>query len=252
LDDARIADPEATLARAVRAGLEGCVVAGVDPLETSALRALSAWPQVGVTLGLHPWVAARCVDLAGVRRRLDALEALLEQIPVVGLGECGLDRSRLAPATPFELQELAFKEQLASARARNLPVVLHVIKAHEEVLQVLRRDGLPQRGGMVHSFAGSLELAEQYLSLGLVLSFSASILTAGRRSQRAVASLPADCFLVETDAPDQCPNDRKPALNEPAFLVDVIAAIAALRCCEAVEIEALTAANARRLFLGNG
>lgn len=248
LDDDRISEPSVLLERAAAAGLEGCIVAGVDPLRSHALIELSSHPMVDVTLGLHPWVAAGCAHLGAVQERLDVLDALLDAHEPVGLGECGLDRSRLVPEGPFEHQMLAFRAQLAMARARNLPVVLHVLKAHAEVLEVLKHDGLPKRGGMVHSFGGSWELAQDYLELGLVLSFSASILGAGRRSRRAVALLPAHCLLIETDAPDQCPNTRKPALNEPAFILDVVDTIAELRGCDGAAVAKLSAENTRRLF----
>ena len=102
---------------------------------------------------------------------------------------------------------------------------------------------------MVHSFSGSLEVAERYIQLGLYISFSGSLTKPHhKKSRHAAAVLPIERLLVETDAPDQTPIARGRVENEPAFLIDAIQALAELRDADPLDVAAQTEQNARRLF----
>lgn len=222
LDDPRIEADEA-LARAAAVGVVGAVIAGYGPERWPVQRRLvREHRNLWACYGVHPW---RLDDL----RQVDELEPWLDE--AVGLGELGLDRVRGADRA---LQRKAFARQLALARERNLPVVLHVVRAHGEVLQTLRKEGLPAAGGMVHGFAGSPEVAREYLDLGLHLSF-------GRRLSEAAAHVPGDRLLVETDCPDGAPEG-------PAALVRHAEALAAARAEPAGALLQRSADNLCRLF----
>jgi TatD DNase family protein len=199
---------------------------------------------------VHPWVVARAGD-EEMERMVRALEEMLAgaRVRPVALGEMGLDRSPRLPADGLGRQERALRAQLAMARALDLPVVLHVLRAHEAALAVLRSDGLPARGGVVHSFSGSAELARAYLKLGLHLSFAGPITYENaRKTREAARAVPAERLLVETDAPDQTPRARKPGRNEPAFLAEIVEALAHARGEDPAALARSTADNARRLF----
>ncbi|MCA9545256.1 MAG: TatD family hydrolase, partial [Myxococcales bacterium] len=163
------------------------------------------------------------------------------------VGEIGLDHRAPYAAHRAE-QARAFREQLALARALDRPVVLHVVRAHGEVLAVLKGDGVPRAGGVVHAFSGSVEVMQAYLALGLHISLAGPVAhPRSRRLHAAAAAVPAHRLLVETDAPDQ-PPPGVPGRNEPAVLPQVIAAVAALRGTPVAQVGAQAAANARRLF----
>src|SRR5262249_43162796 len=145
----------------------------------------------------------------------------------------------------YERQAALFAAQLRLAKQHDLPVILHILRAHEEALKVLAEVGVPNAGGVVHSYSGGAELVPRYLEHGLYLSFSGSVTWhEGGRAARAVEACPRDRLLVETDAPDQTPRTHRPAANEPAFLTDVIHALATIRKEPDSEIAALTHANA--------
>lgn len=249
LQDVRVSDPAEVWARARNAGVRRVLLAGVDADDWDRQAALEHLPGVARSVGIHPQVAA---ELGGPERasQLARLERALElRTPsVVAVGEIGMDGVgdwRAAYGAQAEL----FEAQLRLAKAHDLPVILHVLRAHEEALKILEAVGVPAAGGVVHSYSGSPELVPRYLEHGLYLSFSGSVTWhEGGRAARAVRACPLERLLVETDAPDQTPRERRPEANEPAFLVGVVRAVADIRAMPASELAELTYQNACRAF----
>ncbi len=233
------------IGRARAVGVTGFVVAGVDPAGWVRQRALARTPGVRWTAGLHPWTVARA-STGEVEAALSGLPDCFDGArPACGVGETGLD-ARFVPKETLELQASAFAQQLALSRERALPVVLHVVSAHGAALEVLRR--FAPLTGLVHAFGGSAEVAAAYLDVGLCISVSGGAARAGRKLRRALAEIPADRLLVETDAPDQ-PLERG-ARNEPAALLRVAAAVAEVRNESADAILRRSTALATALFGG--
>jgi TatD DNase family protein len=238
------------IARARAAGVHGFLLAGVDPdgwHDEDALAAAHA--DVFVSYGVHPQIVAE-LDDAATDAAVAALDRALARPPqrarLVAVGEIGLDAVGARKAS-LDRQERAFRAQLALARRHELPVALHVLDAHARALAVLADAGVPRAGGVVHSYSGSAELARDYLALGLHLSFAGPVANERARKTRAAAAVvPRERLLVETDAPDQTPAPHRPAPNEPAFLVAIVAALAQIR--GEPDVAAFTDANARRLF----
>lgn len=187
-------------------------------------------------LGWHPWMAAeRGLD----REQLGALEAALAD-GAIAVGEIGLDKSaRYADRLAEQAQ--GFADQLDIAAARGLPVVLHVVRAHGEVLALLGKRA--SSGGIVHSFAGSTEIARRYLDLGFAISFSAAICSDRPQLQAVARFVPDDRLLVETDAPFQRPRSLGQQRYEPRHLPVVIEKLAKLRNSPVAWIAQTTAAN---------
>ncbi len=241
-------DREAVLERARAAGIGGHLVAGVDPAGWVRQRALAAkHPGVRWTAGLHPQVAAGmrpgAIDeaLAGLPAQLEGAHA------ASGVGETGLDRLFVDPAT-LDVQLHAFRAQLALARELERPLVLHIVKAHGKALEVVKRDGLPAAGGVIHSFSGNAELARQYVELGLSIGFVGAVCRPNaRKLHAAAAAVPDDRLLIETDAPDQSPPGH-PQRNEPTALLDVAEAVARVRGCRPEAVLVLSTRNSERLF----
>jgi TatD DNase family protein len=142
-----------------------------------------------------------------------------------------------------------FRAQLALAKDRDLPVVLHIVGAHAQALDILRKDGLPSRGGLVHSYSGPADAVSEYIELGLHLSFSGSITWPGaRKAPLAVRATPPSRLLIETDSPDQTPEPHRPGRNEPAYLLQILDRVASLRGVPREELATLTTKNAHHLF----
>jgi TatD DNase family protein len=203
-----------------------------------------------MSFGIHPQIVAGAT-LEQCSAAFEELNAVVGGKPerLVAIGEIGLDAATPERKRTRPLQEDLFRQQLALARAHELPVVLHILRAHGPALALLRRDGLPQAGGVVHSYSGPLELVRDYTALGLYISFATSILgDRARRQHGAAAVVPRDRLLVETDAPFQAPPDVHPEANRPAVLPRVVDRVAKLRGEHSQDVAAYTALNARRLF----
>jgi len=234
--------------RAHEHGVEKILIAGVDPQGWASQNKL-ADSNTLVAWGLHPWVIT--ADNDSTQRQLAQLEAMLcrPPVPVAALGETGLDHGKRIHPDLWSPQAEAFQVQIDLAVEHQLPLVLHVVSAHEAALEILSTRPLPAPAGMVHAFSGSAEIAQAYIALGFYISFCGTIVDPRRRKvRRAVASVQADRLLVETDAPDQTPITRRPGPNEPAFLIDVIAAMAEIRGEEPDHVASITRLNAEHLF----
>jgi len=250
LDDPRLEGQWPVLwQRARRAGIVGCILAGTHEASWQRSSALARsteglWP----TYGVHPWWA-ECAEAETIW--LDVLRQSLTEsawVRPIGIGEIGLDYARARTEAARAQQRAVFRAQLALAREAGLPVVLHVVRAHAALLHILDADGIATCGGMVHGFTGDREQARDYVSRGLVLSFGSAVTYPGRRKLvEAVGSVPRHAFVIESDAPHQPPSGRQ-GLNEPAWLWEIVRAVAATRDVPPQVVAEESVATTVRLF----
>ena len=196
--------------------------------------------------GLHPAYGLHPMYLAEHRPgHLDELAEWIERERPVAVGECGLDF--YVEGLDAETQRAYFRRQLELARDFDLPVVLHARRAVDEVIATLRSVGGLR--GIVHSFSGSIEQAQQLWKLGFCLGLGGPITyPRARRLRELAATMPLELLLLETDSPDQPLHGHQGRRNEPALLTEVCACVAELRGVAREEIAAATTHNAERLF----
>ena len=238
-------DRDAVLARARHAGVDQLVVAGTHRQGWRATLQQSHHDRVHVCLGLHPVFLAHH-HLSGGDDDLAALARALDQHPeCVALGECGID-ARFGDT--LEQQWRLFDAQLALAKERDLPVVVHCVRANDEVAKRLRQLALPA-GGVIHAFSGSAQQASRFLDLGFVVGLGGAVTyPRAARLRRAVVSLPDDGFLLESDSPDMPLCGHQGQRNEPARVAQVCDCVAELRRQTIERVADCSRANARRLF----
>lgn len=243
-------DRAAVIERARVAGVAQIVVPSitVDNFER-VLDLCASDPSLYPALGLHPCFSH---DIEQDLERLDEMLSLAAGA-VVAMGEIGLDfrpaqlRPGQAGAAQRE-QEQLLEAQLQLAKAHDLPVLLHVVKAHDRVLKLLRRQHLP-RAGIVHAFSGSEQQAREYAKLGFKLGFGGAMThERAHKLRRLAAELPLEWLVLETDAPDMPPSGHQGERNEPSRVVDVARLIAELRGIPVTEVEAVTSATAVSLL----
>lgn len=146
-----------------------------------------------------------------------------------------------------QLQYEIFEKQLAIAKDASLPVILHVRKAHEEVLQQLKKIGVV--GGTAHAFNGSLELAQRYINLGFKLGFGGMVTyEKSTKLRELVKQLPLESIVLETDAPDMSPSAHYGERNSPEYLPEIAQVIADLRDMDVEDVMRITTTNAREIF----
>ncbi|KGK42846.1 hypothetical protein LH51_04095 [Nitrincola sp. A-D6] len=238
------AQREALMQQALAEGIDRILVPGVTADDFERVLSLRQhWPeQLVVALGLHPCFieqhSKHCVERLA--------EALQREADIVAVGEIGLDfRADMAPA---EVQVMLLQQQLDLARQHDLPVILHVVKAHERMLSLLKRYRLAA-GGVVHAYSGSIEQAREYAKLGFRLGIGGTIsYPKARRQRQLAAELPLEWMLLETDAPDMPLYGFIDQPNSPLQVLRVAQQLASLRDMSVDQVAEQTLANAMTLF----
>lgn len=234
-------DLETVVMDAGAAGVTDMITAAWEPSVWARSKAVAdRFTQVHHALGVHPCYARKA--------HLEALPQLdgPNAEGMVAIGEIGLDRAEGAP--DFAVQQELFEAQLAIARDRALPVVIHCRRALDEVLRTLKHVGPLPRGGLMHAFPGSAEVARELIKLGFSFSMGRSLTY--RPSKKRLAALEViypDHLLLETDAPDMPPAGTE-GPNVPANLLLNLRGAEELLGDTAERIAEVTTANARRLF----
>jgi|SoiMethySBSTD1v2_1073268.scaffolds.fasta_scaffold734009_2 TatD DNase family protein len=233
-------DAVAEHARALAADVTDFVVVGIDAASSARARDLArGLAGARWSAGLHPNDA--------FRRGTDwtAIERLCDEPDCAAIGETGLDHYRTTAAHAD--QETALRAHLELARRRRLPVILHCRDAFAPLHDVLA-DFAPLRGVM-HCFSGDAAGAARAVGFGLHVSFAAPLTYPKNAALReAAAAVPADRLLVETDAPFLPPQGRRGQRNEPAFVLETVRALAAVRGWDAAATATTTHRNAIELF----
>ncbi|HJN74512.1 MAG TPA: TatD family hydrolase [Myxococcota bacterium] len=198
------------MARARAAGVDGVLIPGTHPSTWARTRACAEEHGLSWALGVHPWFLADFDD-----------------IPLQGacaVGECGLDGTR----PRMQRQRAVLRRQLELAKDWGLPVLLHCVRAHVALLEMLRP--FAPLSGLMHSYSGSAELVPAFSELGLCFSFGGAVTwTEARRPRRAAAVVPLERLFVESDGPGQAPQSRRGGRSEPSDVVEVIEALEQLR-----------------------
>lgn len=235
------ADRAAVIARAQAAGVMQQVVPAITAASWPGLREACA-----LAPGLHPAYGLHPIFLD--QHRPEHLELLAEWIArerPCAIGECGLDF--FLDGLDAQTQRHYFDGQLQLAKRFDLPLIVHARRAVEEVIARIKAVGGIR--GVVHSFAGSPEQAQQLWKLDFMIGLGGPVTyPRANRLRGLAAQMPLQHLLLETDAPDQPDAEIRGQRNEPARLRTVLDCIAQLRGEPAEAIAAQTSANARRLF----
>jgi TatD DNase family protein len=248
-DDTFAADLEDVVRRARDSGIERALVileAGNAKEAAQAERVEQLWPDVRFSIGVHPHQAHQFA--ADPKQAAAAVREQFAATPSArAVGEIGLDYHY--DYSPRDVQHAVFRAQLRLALELDRPVVIHTREADEDTIAMLREEGGDRLRGVLHCFTGSAALRDAGLALGFYISL-AGILTfpkAGdlRETARAV---PLDRLLTETDSPFLAPVPYRGKRNEPAYVANVVAALADMHQTPAGELARRTAANFHTLF----
>ena len=252
LDDAAFdADRDDIARQALRQGIAKLVIPAVARSNFDAVIALcNRHENCAYALGIHPmYVNSAAVD------DIEVLRSYVQHNHPLAIGEIGLDYFANNPLNAkntvnnnFDLQSYFFTEQLKIANQYDLPVILHVRHAIDDILKQLRKH--PVVGGIAHAFNGSFQQAEQFISLGFKLGFGGAMTYSRALKIRELAvKLPLSAIVLETDAPDIPPEWlSQRGRNSPLEIAKIAQVLADLRQLNIAEVLEITGSNAMKVL----
>jgi len=225
------------------------VLVGTD-LSTSraALRLSCRYPQLFLSsVGIHPH-DADCVTEAD----LNTENELIENSPVQGVGEAGLDYAGNVSSELQEQQQYVFRRQIEMARTYELPLIIHTRDAWEDTYRILQTYATPKMPMVLHCFTGNLEWARRFLYdfPQLMISFS-GIVTFRKKAEdirHTARFVPKDRMLAETDSPYLTPEPYRGKQNDTRNLTYVIQKLAELQGESFSAMDNQLDINAKSLF----
>jgi TatD DNase family protein len=146
------------------------------------------------SVGFHPYNVGKVDE----EETLNKVRLSTENPNVFAIGEIGLDRSIDAP---FDAQMRVFRRQVEIAEFADMPVILHVVRAFNEMVEFMKR-ARPAVPMIIHGYNGSREMAEELVKAGFLVSFGEAIAREHSKIVEALLSLPLDKLFLETDEGD--------------------------------------------------
>ena len=234
-------DREELLAGFAVRGVSYVLNAGCD-LESSrqVIAMAENYPWLYAAVGSHPDSADE------VNEELIALyRELARHEKVKAIGEIGLDYHY--EDIPREIQQKAFRMQMALAQEVGLPVIVHEREAHEDGMAIVKE--FPGVTGVFHCYSGSAEMARQLVNMGWYIGFTGVLTFKNARKAVEVASqIPLDRIVLETDCPYMSPEPFRGKRNDPGKLYRMAERLAELRGLTVEEIHTITMENGKRLY----
>ena len=242
--------PSDAIERAAAVGVRRIVQIGCDVASSRwAVEAAGRWPTVVAGVAIHPNDAAR-MSRGELDDALAVVADLAAQRQTRAVGETGLDFFRTPETAGRELQRYAFAAHIAMAKAYDKTLVIHDRDAHPAILEVLDREGPPERIVM-HCFSGDAAFARQCLDRGAHLSFAGTVtFNANQHLRDALAVTPLDRVLTETDAPFLTPVPFRGRRNASYLIPHTARLMAEVLGCELAEVCRALDANADAAFGG--
>ena len=239
---------DAVVSRAVAAGVGRMVTISTRVRRFPEILAIAeTYPEVFCSVGTHPHHADEELHIT-----TDELVRLSAHPRCVAIGEAGLDY--FYDNAPREAQATGLRRHIAAARITGLPLVIHSRKCDDDMAAILREEaGQGTFPFLLHCFTAGPDLARTALDLGGYISFSGIITFRNAEEIREVAKfVPADRYLVETDAPYLAPVPHRGESNEPSFVRHTAEKVAEVRGISLEQLGHETTANFARLFSKTG
>lgn len=225
-------------------GVAGVITCGCDPDSNIAAQGLAdAYDFVYYAAGVHP-ENVDCLESLSLETVLNQLSEHAKHPKCVAIGEIGLDYYWTQDNIP--LQKQVFEEQLKLANSLNKPVIVHDREAHADTLELLKQH---KPKGVVHSFSGSNEMAQEIFKLGMYIGISGVVtFKNARKLPEVVQNMPLDRFLLETDAPYLAPVPYRSKINHSAMIYWSAQKIAEIRGMKTEEILRIALNNAKKFY----
>lgn len=198
---------------------------------------------VYAAVGVHPSDIS-CLSEDGI----SWLKKAAAHEKVAAIGEIGLDYYWDKEPEIQEQQKVWFRRQLALAREVQLPVIIHSRDAAADTLEIMKESGagIP---GVIHCFSYSKELALEYVKMGYYIGVGGVVtFKNARKLKEAVAEIPMERILIETDCPYLAPEPNRGKRNSSLYLSYVVETVAELKGLTPGEVEEISFQNAMKLY----
>ena len=232
----------ALLEAAHDAGVSHLLCVSID-LESypAMLELVEAYPEVSVSVGVHP----------NERERRDPEVGELVELAAhpknVAIGETGLDYFRSEEGVGW--QQERFRTHIRAAHRAEKPLIIHTRDAREDTIRILREEHAEAVGGVMHCFTETWEMAQAALEMNFYISFSGIVTFRSADQLREVAAnVPADRLLIETDSPYLAPVPHRGRPNEPRYVRQVAETVAQVRGITLEQLAQQSTQNFYRLF----
>ena len=198
------------------------------------------YPWLYGSVGSHPDSADE-VD----EQVIEEYRKLCQNEKIKAIGEIGLDY--YYEDIPREIQQKAFRMQMALAKELDMPVIVHEREAHDDGMRIVKE--FPGVTGVFHCYSGSAEMARQLVKMGWYIGFT-GVLTFknARKAVETAASIPLDRIVIETDCPFMAPEPFRGKRNDPGYLYRMAERLAEIRGITPEEAAIATTENAKRLY----
>ncbi len=220
-------------------GVSLVVNPGCDlPSSRMAVELAGKYPFLYAAVGFHP------EELEGAELSdLQEIRALAASPKVVSIGEIGLDYYWVKDEAGREKEKKFFRAQLALAEELGLPVIVHDREAHGDTLAIVKE--FPNVRGVFHCYSGSVEMAEELVALGWMISFT-GVLTYhnARKAVEVSQAIPLERLMIETDSPYMAPVPHRGKRNDSGYVLHT--------CEKLAEIKGITVEECARITLENG
>ena len=237
-------NPENYVKEAENAGVFEFLVVGFD-LKSSeeAVQISHSLSNCYAAVGIHP------SDVKKMKQGdIEKLQLLAKDSKVIAIGEIGLDYFWDKDEVIKEQQREFFIKQIAFANKLDLPISIHCREALEDCLQILKEHPVKQ-GGIMHCYAGSLEMSQEFIKLGFLLGFGGTVTFKNAvRPKEVVSKVPSDSYVLETDAPYLTPDPYRGKENHSKYLYLIRNKIAELRNISPEQVENESTQNFKRVF----
>lgn len=225
------------------AGISRVYLPAIDSHSHDAMLTLAdAHPDYCIPMmGLHP-----CYVDAGFQKELDIVKDWIAKRPFAAIGEIGLD---FYHSMEFKSeQERAFQIQIEWAIEKDLPIVIHSRNSMDECIKMIALHGKGKARGIFHCFGGDERQAKKVIELGFYLGIGGVVTYKNAGLAKIVEQVALDHLVLETDAPYLSPVPFRGKRNESSYLVYVTQKISELKGVSVEEVDALTTANAKKIF----
>ena len=238
------ADRQEVLARARAAKVAMMLTISTKITEAAEIIALAeAHEELACSIGIHPHEAGEQPHTSAAQ-----LVELARHPKVIGIGETGLDY--YYEHSPREAQQKNFRAHIEAARLSGLPLIVHARDADEDTADIMEDEmGKGAYPALIHCFTAGPELARRALDMGCYISISGiATFNSAKQLRQTIETIPLERLLIETDAPFLAPVPHRGKRNEPSFVADTAAALAALKGVSVQQLAQATSDNFFSLF----